>query len=176
MTRALFPVATLERIEVAEANRLLARWGHHMGPMNRPAFQPHIAHALFQSGEPVAITIAAGLVRDHIAGWPQIDRSVAIELARLCAARPGLCRVMLRMWREFVLPDFQQSIAISFQCRALHTGDTYRFDGWRRIGTSSSGTDKRTGRKGRNKAIWAWPRDHHLFEPPSAAEDTKQTR
>ena len=48
--------------------------------------------------------------------------------------------------------------AISYQDADLHNGDTYRFDGWKREGYSSSGNDSRSGRKGRNKWIWVWTR------------------
>ncbi len=44
----------------------------------------------------------------------------------------------------------------SYQDADMHSGNTYRFDGWTRIGFSSSGTDIRSGRKGRRKWIWHW--------------------
>lgn len=42
---------------------------------------------------------------------------------------------------------------------ALHRGEIYRCDGWRRAAFSHSGTDQRSRRKGRNKWIWIYPPD-----------------
>lgn len=66
--------------------------------------------------------------------------------------------MVLRLWREFVFPAMGYQFAISYQDAALHSGNLYRFDGWTRIGYSSSGTDARSGRRGRNKFIWQWER------------------
>ena len=89
-----------------------------------------------------------------------MTRDQALELGRLCAVRPDLCRVMLRLWREFVFPDLCRAHGFGGRSptrnSALHTGNLYRFDGWQRVGKSSSGTDQRSGRKGRNKVIWGW--------------------
>jgi antitoxin VapB len=154
---SLFPLVSFDKIDLGEANALLARWGHRMGPMERPDYADVPLHALMHDGEPVALAMAAPLVREHVGGGlGHLNRSNAIELARLCAARPGLCRVALRLWREFVLPQLAP-VAISYQDADLHNGNTYRFDGWARAGFSSSGTDQRTGRKGRRKWIWVYP-------------------
>jgi antitoxin VapB len=121
----------------------------------------HWAHGLFEHGELVAVVIASDLIAPTCAGK---TRAEAVELARLCASRKDLCRVMLRLWREMVLPWIARkhgySVAVSYQDAKLHSGNTYRFDGWKKIGASRSGTDKRSGRKGRSKVIWAW----HLKE------------
>jgi hypothetical protein len=150
------PIAHLAEVDLDVANRCLVAWGHRMGPFNRP--YDTWCHALFEHGEPVAVVIAATLVRETCAG---LDRSQAIELARLCAARPHLCRPALRLWREMVLPALARahgySWAVSYQDAVLHTGDTYRFDGWLSMARSRSGTDQRSGRKGRSKVIWGWP-------------------
>lgn len=47
---------------------------------------------------------------------------------------------------------------MSYQDADLHNGHTYRFDGWERVGYSHSGNDYRTGRRGRRKWVWLWPR------------------
>jgi hypothetical protein len=90
-----------------------------------------------------------------------LTRRDAVELSRLCVARPDLCRVALRLWRSFVFSVLARERgyrwAVSYQDAALRSGNLYRFDGWVRIGRSRSGVDPRTGRKGRNKAIWGWP-------------------
>ena len=154
---ALAPaICHVEQVDLEVANKALVAWGHRMGPCKRPNADIW-AHALFEHGEPVAVTIAAGLIAETCAGF---TRAEAFELARLCAARPTLCRVMLRLWREMVAPAICRvhgyRWAVSYQDKALHTGNTYRLDGWDVVGESRSGTDRRSGRKGRSKRIWGW--------------------
>lgn len=87
-----------------------------------------------------------------------MTRANAVELSRLCAERKHLCRVALRLWREFVFPALSADVAISYQGADLHTGATYRFDGWQRAAYArAGGDDPRSGRKARNKWIWIWP-------------------
>ena len=153
------PIAHVEAIELSTVNAALSRWEHRMGPCNRPN-GCNYGHGLFEHGELVAVTISSSLIRETCAG---LGRADAFELARLCAARPNLCRVMLRLWREFVFPPLCRAHdwkwAVSYQDEALHTGNTYRFDGWVQLGRSRSGTDTRSGRKGRTKTIWGWNED-----------------
>lgn len=150
------PIAHLEEIEIDQANDCLVRWGHKMGPFRRPNGH-RWAHALFEQGQPVAVTVASALVNQTCAG---LTRDQAVELARLCASRPGLCRVMLRLWREMILPALAVARgyrwAVSYQDEDLHNGATYRFDGWTNLARSHSGTDRRSGRPGRDKTIWGW--------------------
>lgn len=153
----MFPLISFEAIELSAANELLVLWNHKMGPITR-GNAVGWSHALFHEGKPVAVVCTASLIREVVGGglaW--MDRGNTIELGRLCAARPGLCRVALRLWREFVFPSLGYTYAISYQDADLHTGHTYRNDGWKRCGYSRSGTDSRSGRKGRNKWIWVWP-------------------
>lgn len=168
------PLYAFDEIDLAAANVLLEQWRHKMGPLERPEFgSTH--YALYEHGRPVALAMATTLIRDHVGGGNEhLTRDNTIELARLCAARPGLCRVALRLWREGVFPAMRvnghpYTVAISYQDADLHNGNTYRFDGWRVIGESSSGTDQRSGRKGRRKRIWAWAREwaspHSPFPP-----------
>jgi hypothetical protein len=155
------PLAHLEAIDRAAANVLLDRWGHKMGPIRRPSFTIDAHHALFHHGEPVAIASCGETVRE-VVGRTGIRRDQCVELVRLCAARRDLCRVMLRLWREMIFPDVARAhcraLAVSYQDRALHNGDTYRFDGWVAIGKGGGGgPDTRTGALGRKMTIWAWP-------------------
>lgn len=155
------PILHIEAIDRDQLNRLLVEWGHRMGPFNRPRFSIEAHHALMHNGNPVAVTAASDTVRE-VVGQTGIRRSECVELARLCAARPHLCRAMLRLWREFIFPPIaaahRREIAVSYQDADLHNGQTYRFDGWRMIGKAGGGgTDARTGRKGRDLRIWAWP-------------------
>jgi len=154
----MFPIVTFEPVSLETANALLTQWSHKMGPCVRGNARG-LCHALFHEGNPVAVTITATLIRECVGGGNgHLTRENTIELARLCAARPGLCRVVLRLWREFVLPTLPYEYAISYQDADIHNGNTYRFDGWERIGDiARSVTDSRSGRKGRNKWVWQFP-------------------
>jgi hypothetical protein len=153
---SFFPLVSFDEISLERANDCLRAWGHRMGPMER-GNAVGLHYALYENGEPVAVAMAASLIRECVGGGlGHLTRDNTIELGRLCAARPGLCRVALRLWREFVLPRMGYPVAISYQDADLHNGNTYRFDGWTREAFSSSGTDQRSGRKGRRKWIWVW--------------------
>jgi hypothetical protein len=148
-------IISLDQIELREANALLVLWDHQMGACNRPNGDTR-AHGLFLHGKLVSVAITASLIAETCAGF---NRSEAMELARLCACRPDINRVMLRLWRISVFPAFGRDWAVSYQDEALHTGNTYRLDGWIRLARSRSGTDQRSGRKGRSKTIWGWNSD-----------------
>jgi hypothetical protein len=160
---SMFPLVSMDEIRLSEANRLLVKFHHKMGPLNR-GNQGAWCFAMFHSGEPVGVVTASWLIGTHLGGCDRKwNRDNVVELSRLAAARPGLCRVLLRSWREFVLPAIADQngfvAAASYQDTDLHNGNTYRFDGWKKIGKSHSGTDTRSGRPGRNKAIWLWELD-----------------
>ncbi len=145
-------------IPLGLANDCLEQWGHRMGPLRRGKSGALGCHALFDDGLPVLVVIVSSLIRETVAASNGLlTRRNTVELSRLCAARPGLCRVGLRLWREFVFPKLGYAYAVSYQDADLHTGATYRFDGWKVLGNSRSGTDTRSGRKGRRKRIWIWP-------------------
>lgn len=150
------PTATFENCDLDFANVLLVRWGHKMGELRR-GNQGARCHALYQGDIPVGIVTASTLICPNVGGCVGLTRANTIELSRLCAVRPGICRVVLRLWREFVFPALDYQHAISYQDADLHTGNTYRFDGWQRVGRSRSGMDTRSGRPGRDKWIWVWP-------------------
>ena len=152
----LVPLQHIERIENADADRALIAWGHKMGPCRRVQ-GALVSHGMFAHGRLCAVSVTADLVRESCAG---LTRREAIELARLCADRPDLCRPMLRIWREFVFPHFGRPWAVSYQDEALHSGNVYRFDGWVQLREHArSGTDSRSGRKGRSKTVWGWHAD-----------------
>jgi len=155
-TRMLLPAVTFEEVTLDEANDCLRAWGHKMGPLER-GNERGVHYALRHEGRAVAVAMCSGLIRECVGGGNQhLTRENTMELSRLCAERPGLCRVALRLWREFVFPQLGVDNAISYQDADMHSGHTYRFDGWERIGFSRSGTDQRSGRKGRRKWIWRW--------------------
>lgn len=150
-----FPHITLEEIGRSELNTWLSAWQHRMGPVRRP-FRGW-SHALLQDGRPVAVAATDRLIRERAAG---LERSEAVELSRLCAARPDINRAMLRLWRAFIFPELTVTHgfrwAISYQDKALHRGNLYRFDGWVALAHSASGTDSRSGRRGGRKIVWGW--------------------
>ena len=161
---SLFPLVAFDQISLQDANRCLRLWSHAMGELHRPmngsvlSGGGDVAHGLIHDGRVVGVCTTSTLITPHVAGHPNMTRANTVELSRLCAEQRDICRVVLRLWRLFVFESLPHEFAISYQDRALHRGDLYRFDGWEKIATSRSGTDKRSGRKGRNKNVWAWPR------------------
>ncbi|MCG8595637.1 MAG: hypothetical protein MI785_14915 [Kiloniellales bacterium] len=152
----LTPLVSFDPIPIEHLNRCLLAWGHKMGPLRRPFAHLDRAYGLFHDGRIVGVVSTSPLVRETAAG---MGREECCELSRLCCARPDLCRVVLRLWREFVFPTLGKPWAISYQHAVAHSGNLYRFDGWVRLGTSRSGTDARSGRRGRRKVIWGWSAD-----------------
>lgn len=155
----LFPLVRFDPLSVGEANAGLEAWGHRMGPLNRPGQSLDLAHGLFHGDRLVACVTTSTLIRPNIGGGlNHLTRANAMELSRLCAEKPGLCRVALRLWREFVFPGLGVPIVISYQDADLHSGNTYRFDGWEKVGfCRAGGVDQRSGRQARNRNVWAWP-------------------
>lgn len=149
------PAVSFEAIQLEQLNAALVEWRHRMGPLNRP-YKVGPFHGLFHEDRLVGVAAAASLVRDRVAGF---SRAEAVELARVCAARRDLCRVVLRLWREFVFPALGHPWAVSYQDAVLHSGNLYRFDGWVPVGASRSGSDPRGNRRGRSKVIWGWHAD-----------------
>lgn len=141
----------------------ICSWSNGSIAWDRSAGRTAAGRGLFHDDVPVAIVATDRLIRERVAGF---DRTQAIELSRLAAARPDLSRVVLRLWRAFVFPaicaDGGYAWAVSYQDAALHTGNLYRLDGWVSVGRSRSGVDKRTARRGRSKVIWGWCEDREL--------------
>ena len=131
-----------------------------MGPLHRPNCGDQWFHGLRHGGRLVAVTAASQLPAQRVAGF---GRDEAFELSRVCAAAQDWCRAVVRLWRQTVFPALCQSRgfawALSYQDSVIHSGDLYRFDGWVRLAFSHSGTDRRTGRPGRDKWIWGWHAD-----------------
>jgi hypothetical protein len=154
------PLVGFDAIERPDLNRCLIAWDHKMGAWERAENFPEWLHGMRHNGDLVGVLASAALIRERVAGF---NRSEAIELGRVCAARPALCRAIVRLWREFVFPAIcaahGYSWVISYQDAVEHTGGLYRFDGWIKLGVSSSGTDPRGGRSGRRKVIWGFSHD-----------------
>lgn len=152
---ATFPNVSFEPIDRGELNACLIAWGHRMGALRRPTVG--WAHGLRHDGRLLAVVATDTLISPRVAG---LSRREAVELSRLCAVRPDLCQVALRLWRVFVFPELSVARgyrwAVSYQDSAVHSGNLYRFDGWIRLAVSRSGNDPRSGRQGRSKVIWGW--------------------
>ena len=173
------PFVTFDAIAHDELNRCLVEWEHKMGPLNRPRYGEFGgAHGLRHEGKLLAVVASERMIAARTCG---LSRDDAFELARVCAARPGLCRVVVRLWREFVFPAMaaagRYTWAISYQDRVQHRGDLYRMDGWVRLGETSSGTDTRGRdgvRKGRRKTVWGWTGDPGLMAAARASNDERK--
>ena len=151
------PLLSFDSITLAELNACLVEWGHRMGPWNRPDFGNARFHGLRHHGRLVGVVASDQLITEEVAG---LSRAQAMELGRVCAERRDLNRAVLRLWREFVFPSIcratGQSWVVSYQDAVVHSGNLYRFDGWTELGRSRSGSDARSGRRGRSKVIWGW--------------------
>lgn len=154
-----FPVAGLATVPLAAANDLLTRWGHYLGPVNRPFGSQ--CWVFDVDGMPASVAVSASIVSPFIRtieriplweladGKPgrhagdlarivRIPRGDIVELARLCSA-PGqrwATRPMLRLWREVAAPRWPYwpvTHAIAYSQNSRHDGSIYRFDGWTRV-------------------------------------------
>lgn len=161
---SMFPVVSFTECDLDQANELLVLWRHKMGILHR-GHQSATCHVMLYGDHPVAVTTASNLISANVGGGANyLTRQNTIELSRLCAERSNICRAMLRLWREFVFPSLGYKYAMSYQDADMHTGNTYRFDGWQRVAYSSSGTDTRSGRPGRNKYVWQWPPSNKVLQ------------
>lgn len=58
------PVAGLAPVSLAWANTLLTRWGHYLGPVERPFGSQ--AWVLDVLGEPVSVAVSCSTVSEHV--------------------------------------------------------------------------------------------------------------
>jgi len=154
--------AGLYEVTSAEANDLLARWGHYLGPCRRPFGTQ--SWALIAGGQPVAVAVSASTVATTTAGYP---RRHLVELARLCAAQPWATRVMLRLWREVAAPAWPYwpaAAAVAYSQNHRHDGRIYHFDGWTKVTTTAGSNGggawtrhRHPGHAARGpKTLWLW--------------------
>lgn len=174
MNGFLDPLVSFDVIGADELNWALVKWGHKMGPLDRPLQYGGGAHGLRHNGVLVAVSAWSTLIRENCAGMDFLPRETTTELSRVCASRPDLCRLVVRMWREFAFPSIcaarGHEWAVSYQDGHLHSGDLYRFDGWVKLGIFKSGAaDPRTGRTGRSGFVWGWHPDPRTREARKVA-------
>jgi hypothetical protein len=118
-----------------QANELLVAFAHPLGPFNRPfGYQ---AWGLAIDGQAVAVAVSGSTVGATAAGY---TRRQVVDLARIARHpdHPGIMRVMLRLWRDYLGPrwdywDAPVQAAVSYALPG-RTGNVYRFDGWRKYG------------------------------------------
>jgi hypothetical protein len=162
------PLAQLQEVGSAEANRLLVEWAHYLGSCSRPFGRQ--GWALVVDGRPVSVAVSASTVSAHLVGpeGRRFRRNELVELARLCSKSPWATRVMLRLWREVAAPAWPYRTpraAVAYSRNTRHEGNTYRFDGWRKVtdraGTSSGGGTWTRTRQAADpaagpKTLWFW--------------------
>lgn len=118
-----------------QANELLVAFGHPLGPFTRPfGYQ---AWDLAIDGQAVAVAVSGSTVGATAAGY---KRREVVDLARIARHpdHPGIMRVMLRLWRDYLGPswdywDAPVQAAVSYVLPGKW-GNLYRFDGWRKYG------------------------------------------
>ncbi|MCA1571967.1 MAG: hypothetical protein LC798_16980 [Chloroflexi bacterium] len=175
------PVAGLTPVSLADANALLAEWGHYLGPVTRPFGSQ--AWMFEIDGRPVSVAVSASIVSASVTVHEGHDvrkepcttscrtyqRGQVIELARLCSSisERWATRVLLRLWREVAAPRWPYwplRAAIAYSQNDRHDGRIYRFDGWGKgadnCGSSGGGawSRKRYAADAAHgkKTLWVW--------------------
>lgn len=86
-------------------------------------------------GQAVAVAVSASTVGATSAGY---KRAQVVDLARIARHpdHPGVMRVMLRLWRDYLARRWDYwpvHAAVSYGLPGK-AGNLYRFDGWRKVG------------------------------------------
>ena len=159
----LFPLASFDVIDNAEADGLLVEWGHWLGGCNRPFGRHSFGLYLLGVGL-ISVAVSASTVNANCGGWP---RKEVVELAR-CASHPRYrwgTRICLRLWRELAPAAWSRDYwpvkaCVSYSNAIRHTGNLYRFDGWEKIADVKGGTAGGSWQRGKKyapKAVWQFP-------------------
>jgi hypothetical protein len=117
-----------------QANDLLDSFGHPLGRYDRPfGYQ---AWGLAIDDTAVAVAMSGSTVGSRAAGHA---RREVVELARIARHpdHPGIMRVMLRLWRDYLAQRWDYwpvRAAVSYALPGK-AGNVYRFDGWKKHGT-----------------------------------------
>lgn len=139
---------------------------HWLGQCDRPFGV--ISYGLYVRGSLVAVAVSASTPNERCADFSRYE---VVELVR-CTARDGWrdqTRVALRCWRTLAPEDWASAYGahwpsliacVSYANDRRHTGDLYRFDGWRIVGKSkgstAGGTWSRPRKGSEPMTIWAW--------------------
>ena len=159
---SLFPLAAFDVIEEAVGDRLLVEWGHWLEGCNRPFGKHYFGLSVLGVGL-VSVAVSASTVNAKCAGWA---RGEVVELARCASAPPHrwATRVCLRLWREIAPGCWSRDYwpvkaAVSYQNAIRHSGNLYRFDGWRKVKDVAGGVAGGNWSRGKRydpKAVWEW--------------------
>jgi hypothetical protein len=145
----MFPVVQLRAVEPDEADCLLVKWEHPLGPLRRPFGREDWLREV--NGQPIALASSASIVgscvRRFATGKPAADfiaRKDCVELARLARHpdHPRALRAMLRDWTDHLAPlwqDWPASWAVSYAMPG-HPGNVYHADGWLNWGRRKAST------------------------------------
>ncbi len=156
----MFPLVSFDIIPNEIADDLLTQWGHWLGGCNRPFGRQSFGLSVEGLGL-ISVAVSASTVNKRCAGF---DRKSVVELAR-CASDPNhrwATRVCVRLWRE-VAPKCWSSkywpveAVVSYSNSLRHTGNLYRFDGWKRYGDVRGGVAGGNWSKGQKidpKTVW----------------------
>lgn len=159
------PIAGVNRISNGLCNDLLVKWEHKLGPCERPFLTESFAFEV--DGEPIAVAMSCSIVHGPVAGY---RTQQVVELARLASCNKWANRIMIRSWREILAPKYsawKPLAVVSYSHNALHGGEIYRTDGWRKVTDKAGSTGKggNWGRRGRGyaneaihglKTLWIW--------------------
>jgi len=162
MQTSALPLFMFDRIPASLADQSYAAWGHWLGACSRPFGRQDFG--LWMNGELVGAATSASTVMSTCGGFL---RSQVVELARLCAApdHRDMTRVVLRLWRAVAAAAWEAAYwpvraLLSYQNAVRHTGNLYRFDGWRKVADVKGATVSNYGRARQKldaKAIWVYP-------------------
>jgi hypothetical protein len=155
-----FPLASFDLIDNETADMLLREWGHWLGGCNRPFGRQSFGLEIGGLGI-VSVAVSASTVNEHCGGF---HRQEVVELARLCSAPEcgWATRVCLRLWRELApaaWPYWPVRAVVSYSNALRHSGNIYRFDGWKCIAKSRGSVGGGTWTRHKvmePKLIWAF--------------------
>lgn len=133
----LFPLASFDLIDNQIADALLKEWGHWLGGCNRPFGRQSFGLQLGGVGI-ISVAVSASTVNERCGSY---HRQECVELARQCS-HPDYrwaTRVIVRLWREIAphcWPYWPVRAVVSYSNALRHSGNIYRFDGWKKVAHS----------------------------------------
>ena len=169
--RSLFPAVSFDLIDDDYADELLARWGHYLGPCRRPFGRQSFGLEVF--GEVISVAVSASTPNGKCAGY---DRDEVVELARLCTHpdHRWATRVCLRLWREIAPRYWSEKYwpvkaCVAYANSLRHSGDVYRFDGWKKAATVKGGVAGGGWQRKKRydpKTVWVWeiPEERRVWD------------
>jgi hypothetical protein len=169
-----------EEIDKKQANELIVSFGHPLGEYNRSfGYQ---AWGLAIDGQAVAVAVSGSTVGKTSAGYSRYE---VVELARIARHpdHPGVTRVMLRLWRDYLAGrwdywDAPVARAVSYGLpideNGKGTGNLYRFDGWKLWGKCkpwSGGGEQSWSNPSKANEMGDGIKSLWYYQYPSAARD-----